>query len=65
MIGAQRFTSAALGFGRRGMVGLVELVELVELVGLVEPVETVTSQKKFLNRPKMTNHNFTLVMNPA
>jgi len=42
------------------MVGLVGLVELVELVGLVEPVETVTSQKKFLNRPKMTNQNFTL-----
>ena len=46
------------------MVGLVELVELVELVGLVEPVETVTSQKKIFNRPKMTNHNFTLEMNP-
>ena len=53
LIGAQRFTSAALGFGRRGMVQLVELVELVELVklvklvGLVEPVETVTSQKNY------------------
>ena len=48
-----------------GLVELVELVELVKLVGLVEAVETVTSQKEFLNRPKMTNHNFTLVMNPA
>ena len=51
-----------------GLVDVVEVVELVELVGLVElvdPVETVISQKKILNRPKMTNHNFTLVMNPA